>query len=139
MKKLMIAGLLCASAMCAQQKKSDKPAAAPSAVTVPKDAVKNANGTYSYTDKDGRKWIYTNTPFGVVRVPGTDSDTQGGSPSASAVKVIDKGDTVRFERATPFGKMNWEKKKTDLTEEERKLFESQTGQSQPPAAEPDAK
>ena len=39
----------------------------PVSVTIPKDAVQNADGSYSYTDKQGKKWLYRNTPFGVAR------------------------------------------------------------------------
>ena len=39
----------------------------PGPLTIPKDAVHNQDGTYSYTDKAGKKWRYVNTPFGVMR------------------------------------------------------------------------
>ncbi len=37
-------------------------------LTIPKDAVSNPDGTWSWTDKQGKKWIYAKTPFGVSRV-----------------------------------------------------------------------
>jgi hypothetical protein len=40
-----------------------------------------------------------------------------------AIKVTDKGDTVRFERPGPVGSSVWEKKKADLSDEERRLLE----------------
>jgi hypothetical protein len=148
--------------------------AAEQALTIPKDATANPNGTYSWTDKQGKAWTYVQTPFGVSRalqtepVPGkalpkgipagakanpngtyTWIDKSGEAwnyvvspfgvirnPAApqrqtARLKVIDKGDTVRFERMTLFGISVTEKKKADLTEDERRVLEQQTA---PPAA-----
>ncbi len=126
---LVIVTVLCRTVLFAADgtdKKADKPATKRTVVTIPKDAVKNPNGTYSYTDKDGRKWTYTNSPFGVMKTSSGDTDSHlVPADSGAAVKVIDKGDTVRFERPSPFGTMSWEKKKSDLTEEERKMVDAQ--------------
>lgn len=132
MKKLITIAILGVASLCAADKKPDKPAASPKVTVIPKDAVKNADGTYSYTDKDGKKWIYTNSPFGVIKSSG-DSQPAPAAP-AVATKAIDKGDTVRFERPTPFGTKTWEKKKSELTDEERSIVDAQT-----PTASPDAK
>ena len=84
---------------------------------LPKGAVRNSDGNFTWTDKDGKKWIFANTPFGLARTA---------VPSASDWKVTDKGDTVRFERpASPMGPTVWEKKKTELTAEERSVYEAQ--------------
>lgn len=138
MKTLIIA-ILCGSALVAADgtdKKSDPPATKPTVVTIPKDAVKNPNGTYTYVDKDGKKWTYTNTPFGVMKTS-VDGDSHiAPHANMAGVKVIDKGDTVRFERPSPFGTMTWEKKKSELTDDERKLVDAQK-QAEP--AKPDTK
>lgn len=121
----------------ATDKKAARTATKPTVVTIPKDAVKNPNGTYTWTDKDGRKWTYTNTPFGVMKTSAGDTDSHiAPATSDAGVKVIDKGDTVRIERSSPFGTMVTEKKKSDLTEEERKLVDAQ---KQPATARPDDK
>lgn len=128
MKRLFTVGILCAAAISAQtadQKKSDKPATPLKTITIPKDAVKNPNGTYSYTDKNGKKWTYVNSPFGVMKLAANDSDGESTQGLPPGTKVIDKGDTVRFERPSPFGTMNWEKKKSELTDAERKALEAQ--------------
>ena len=145
---------LFAAAVCAQaaeDNKSAKTEAPPQALTIPKDAVKEANGIYSYTDKQGKKWIYRDSPFGVTKTlaPEPSADTRPNpNQAAAATKVIDKGDTVRFERPSPFGKMVWEKKKSDLTDEERKMIDAQSQsqnqgqsktQSDTQSAQPDAK
>jgi hypothetical protein len=145
MKRSITVVILFAAAVCARaadDAKSAKPAP-PQALTIPKDAVRNGNGTYSYTDKQGKKWLYRDTPFGIIRTPGPESgaDTRPNSkPATSATKVTDKGDTVQFERSSPFGVTKWEKKKSDLTDEERKLVDAQN-QSKPETKtdKPDAK
>lgn len=130
MKRSITVVILFAAAVCARAADDAKPAkpAPPQALTIPKDAVKNENGTYSYTDKQGKKWLYRDTPFGVIRTPGPESgaDAQPNpKPATPATKVIDKGDTVQFERSSPFGVTKWEKKKSDLTDEERKMVDAQ--------------
>src|ERR1700677_176609 len=41
------------------------------ALTIPSDATANSDGTWSYTDKQGKSWTYSKTPFGVSRSPAT--------------------------------------------------------------------
>jgi hypothetical protein len=36
--------------------------------------------------------------------------------------VTDLGDTVKFQKQTPFGQQNWTKKKADLTGDEKALL-----------------
>jgi hypothetical protein len=152
MTRLITVAALFATAVCAQatQKKSDKTAttsattrAPTSAATVPEDAVKNADGTWNYTDKQGRKWVYVNTPFGIMKTDVTDAESRPSAPPNTATKVIDKGDTVRFEQPGPFGPIAWEKKKSDLTDQERQMVEAQQNQSgnqsQPETAKPETK
>jgi hypothetical protein len=144
MTRLITIAALFAAAVCAQatQKKSDKTAttaAPPSVTSVPKDAVKNADGTWNYTDKQGRKWLYVNTPFGIMKTDVTDAENQSAPPPNPATKVIDKGDTVRFEQPGPFGPIAWEKKKSELTDQERQMVDAQQNQSQPQAAKPETK
>jgi len=117
------------STAAATTKAAVKPAPKPTyqPLTIPKEAVPNGNGGFSYTDKAGKKWLYINTPFGVSRAPEAGSSPD--SPSLSA-KAFDQGDSVRFEQATPFGTRTWEKKKSDLTDDERRLVETQTAPAQ---------
>jgi hypothetical protein len=144
MTRLITVAALFAAAVCAQatQKKSDQTAttSAPASVSsVPKDAVKNADGTWNYTDKQGRKWVYVNTPFGIMKTDVTDAETRPASAPSTATKVIDKGDSVRFEQPGPFGPIAWEKKKSDLTDQERQMVDAQQNQSQPQTAKPETK
>jgi glucose/arabinose dehydrogenase len=99
-------------------------------LTLPPDAVQNPDGTYSYTDKEGKKWIYSKTPFGIMRSQDGGNGAAPTAPGQSWTKVTDHGDTVTFERETPFGPMRMEKKKSDLTDEERGILDSQTPKTQ---------
>ena len=137
MKKLLAIVILAiapaAFAQTGNTSKSTKKAAAKKAptaqpLTIPKDAVPNADGTYSYTDKAGKKWLYAKTPFGISKtedVTAASSAAPATAPAGQEVKAIDKGDTVTFQRNTPFGATTWDKKKTDLTDEERHILEAQ--------------
>jgi hypothetical protein len=105
-------------------KKKKAAAPAPQAITIPKDAVPNPDGlSYVWTDKQGKRWVYAKTPFGVTRSPASDAPVS--APDLSTTKAVDKGDTVRFERPSAFGPMVWEKKKSDLTDDERHLLDAQ--------------
>ncbi len=76
MKIIITVVILCAAAICApaaeKPKKKEEGSPQPRRrVTIPKDAVPNADGvSYIYTDKQGKKWTYTKTPFGVMKTPG---------------------------------------------------------------------
>jgi hypothetical protein len=138
MKRLITVTALFAAAFCAQAKdeKSDRTATtapAAAAPSIPKDATKNADGTYSYTDKEGKKWVYVNTPFGVMKNPATNDAADRQPQPSAATKVIDKGDSVRFEQPGPFGTISWEKKKSDMTDQERQIVESQKQTAKPDA------
>ena len=109
----------------AAAKTAPKAASSPKPMTIPAGATANADGTFAYTDKDGKKWTYANTPFGVMRAVPSSADTAAPVNTAQ-VKVTQTGDKVRFETATPFGPMVKEKNKADLTDEERALVNAQT-------------
>lgn len=102
--------------------KPSKPAAA---VTVPADAERIGEHEFRKREADGKVYIYRRTPFGVARMEET--AVQQAAPSSSVaeepVKVIEEGDTVRFERKGPFGKNVWTRKKSELNAEERSLLE----------------
>jgi hypothetical protein len=101
-------------------------------LVIPKDASPNSDGTYSYTDKAGKKWIFSKTPFGISKI----QDMSGAAPVIAAapagqyMKAVDNGETVKFERQSPFGTTKWEKKKSELTDEERGVVERQNAKSE---------
>ena len=141
MKKILVVILCCttASAWAADRKKPKKTAAppAPTTITIPKDAVQDPGGqSYTWTDQSGKKWTYSKTPFGVMKFPKADEAAQP-TVDMSLTKSIDKGDTVRFERPGPFGTISWEKKKTDLTPDEQRLFDAQNATTEQKSDQPD--
>jgi hypothetical protein len=96
--------------------------AAPKPLIIPTDAVANGDGTYAWKDKQGKNWTFVKTPFGVMK---SETSATTASGSLTGVKAFDEGDKVRFERPSPFGPIKYEKNKTELTDDERNLFNSQ--------------
>ena len=127
---------------------------------VPEGATEIKPGTYRFVDKDKKVWIYRKTPFGLQKseeTPAAEGDRtrkpdapaapsqqpdpdrtttpfgESKAPAAGlpATKVTEVGDSLRFERPSPFGVYRWTRKKTELTADEKKLWDAQ--QSAPPA------
>jgi len=119
-----------------KKKPAAKPAANSGQLTIPKDATPNPDGTYSWTDKAGKQWIYSKTPFGISKTEdmGAGPAALASQPKDSFIKATDSGDSVKFERKTPFGVTKWERKKSELTDDERRVFEQQTAK---PAQNPE--
>jgi hypothetical protein len=118
-------------------------------VTVPKDATEIEPGVYKHTDSAGKTYRYKKTPFGVVKSPekeekgeksappaeSTKADGRSASttatpfgdvktpPAAQAIKVSDRGDSLEFERPSPFGTYKWKRKKEDLNQSEREAWD----------------
>jgi len=137
MKQIALLMLLTIAASYAAEKKAaaspakTKPAAA-SEVTIPKDAVKVDNNTYRATDAQGKTWIYRRTPFGV-------SKSEEQAPSAAeaaekakliaATKAVERGDEIEFARPGPFGTYRWQRKKTELNDMEKAVWERERQKS----------
>jgi hypothetical protein len=100
--------------------------AAPQRLAVPHGAVEFAPGTFHYTDAQGKKWIYRQTPFGVARLE--DAPDRKPVPAGDlypGAKATADGDTIHFERPGPFGVYRWEKNKSELDEMERAVWNLQ--------------
>jgi glucose/arabinose dehydrogenase len=100
------------------------------AITIPKDAVQIDPNTYRYTDPSGKKWIYSKTPFGTSRVEdkGVSAEDAKKAQEETAhqiesTKAVEDGDSIRFERASPFGITRWQRKKGELNEVERAVWD----------------
>jgi hypothetical protein len=123
---------------------------------VPKEAKEVAPGQYSYVDRDGKSWVYRKTPFGIQKFEdksggtaessATKTDSKAGSTEAGnvstpfgdskksaavPVKITEDGDTLRFERQTPFGPQRWTRKKTELSDSEAAMWQAQRSASTP--------
>ncbi len=91
----------------------------------PKGAVEVSAGTYRYVDAQGKVWNYRRTPFGWMKGEEKDMKPSAATPISAApqTRVFEDGDSVRFERKTPFGVQRWTRKKSEMTEEEKQIFE----------------
>ena len=90
----------------------------PQAIVIPAGAVATAPYLYSYTDKDGKKWFYRETPFGVMRYP-DEPVAAPKNPEPDGIRALEDGDMVRFERLGPFGIYHWTKNKSALDPDEQ--------------------
>jgi hypothetical protein len=113
-------------------KKKARPAPHPvEPLKIPSGAVKTAEGNYRFIDPQGKVWLYRETPFGVSRALETPALAASASPAPGApakdpnehVTAVADGDTIRFQKPSPFGVTSWQKNKADLTPEEQKVWE----------------
>ncbi len=152
MKFAAIAWIVCVVCLAADPKKpAPRPAAKAEAtkkspaVTIPAGAVKVDETTYRFTDTAGKTWIYQKTPFGVTKTEQGDvaaaSAAAASAPQkpadstpfgkltsntpAAGTKAVEDGDSIKFERPTPFGVQKWTRKKSELNEDERAIWEKQ--------------
>ena len=102
---------------------ADDKQAAQGPLTVPKEAVKVDNLTWRYKDAEGKTWIYRRTPFGLVRFAEEEQTAEPASDESLLLTAFDEGDSVRFEKKSPFGVSRWTRKKSELTDVERKAWE----------------
>ena len=102
---------------------ADDKEAAQGPLTVPKEAVKVDNLTWRYKDAEGKTWIYRRTPFGLVRFAEEEQTAEPASDESLLLTAFDEGDSVRFEKKSPFGVSRWTRKKSELTDVERKAWE----------------
>jgi hypothetical protein len=79
--------------------------------------------TYSYTDAQGKQWMYRQTPFGVTKWQESDVPAPRMKEQPNPVTVTELGDRVRLERQTPFGRYVWTKKKSEINGDEKLLLE----------------
>src|SRR6266480_2157578 len=103
---LFVSAILLAAAE-PQTKKTTAPAPAKpiKPIEIPPGAVEREPGRFYYTDQQGKKWTYSKTPFGIARWEDKPADADAAKPldPMANVKIIEQGDTVKFERPGPFG------------------------------------
>jgi hypothetical protein len=97
-------------------------------VTIPPDAVQVDPNTYRYTDPAGKKWTYYRTPFGISRMEDNSVEAAKRAQEDTAhliesTKAVEDGDSIQFERASPFGTTHWKRNKAELNETERAVWE----------------
>jgi hypothetical protein len=97
-------------------------------LTIPADAVKTGDNTYSKTDAQGKTWIYTKTPFGITKAEqSSESEKQAAAiaPPPQGLTAVEDGDNIRFSKPSPFGMQTWTRSKSELTDDERAVWERQ--------------
>jgi hypothetical protein len=129
--------------------------AAAKPVGIPAHAIQIAPGTYRFEDKQGQMWIYRQTPFGLTHFLETGragetacatnmpvlalvgqavppASTGCVAPAAGNIHATAQGETIQFERPGPFGVYRWQRKESDLNQQERSVWlrqsESAAGQ-----------
>jgi hypothetical protein len=111
-----------------EKKAAAKPPAKNQRLTLPADAKEVEPNTYRYTDPKGTKWIYRQTPFGLTRYEDKEPvEKKAEKPQSEPVKATEDGDSIRFERHTPFGVQRWVRKKAELNAEEQRIWDQVNG------------
>jgi len=101
----------------------EKPARVTRPVEIPNGAVEVEPGTFRVTDVKGKTWFYRRTPFGVMRCEERPEDLRvKAADEYLDVKAVEDGESIRFERPTPFGLHQWTTKKSELDEMERTVW-----------------
>lgn len=121
--------LLGADAPPAKKADAPAPAAAKMPPGIPAGAVETEPGVYHFTDRDGKTWIYRKSPFGFMRFADKPAASGEKDTDLKDIKATEDGDTIRFERPSPFGPFHWQKKKSELNEMEKAAWEHQQAQS----------
>jgi hypothetical protein len=100
-------------------------------------------GSTRVTDENGKRWILKKTPFGVAKIAEVDETSDRAlraKETSIGIRAFDAGDSVRFERMTPFGKSTWTKKKAELDDSEQAAWTaSQKSKSAPGSLNKQAK
>lgn len=86
---------------------------------IPANAERIDGSHFRAKDEKGEWWNYTKTPFGVVKYKADGQTNAASTADVSNWKVKDLGDSVRFEKPTPFGPSVWTKKKSGLNDAEK--------------------
>ncbi|MBI5280699.1 MAG: hypothetical protein HY858_03375 [Candidatus Solibacter usitatus] len=93
---------------------------------LPANAQKLREGVWTARDASGKVWYYTRSPFGYMRMDEAAYQQAAKASEAPGVSLVAiEGETAKFERASPFGKSVWSRKVSELTEEERAVYEKQ--------------
>ena len=104
---------------------------------MPAGAVQTAPGTYSYTDPQGKKWTYRQTPWGVAKIEEKDAASTAAAAEiekkqAEQTRATEDGDSIRFERPGPFGVYRWTQKKTQLNSMEQTVWNRERSRQSAP-------
>lgn len=99
------------------------PSANAEQLKIPAGAKETEPFLFSFTDAEGKKWFYRQTPFGVVKWEDKPVTTPTMADNTNPVIITDLGDSVRFLWKTPFGDQSWVRKKSELNDEEKGMMQ----------------
>ena len=125
--------------MMAEEAKKEAPSKSAPPVkvetTIPAGAIEVNPGVFRHVDKDGKAWLYRRSPFGLLKTqdPGNEAEKkeQAGESAESGVTAVEEGDNIRFSRRGPFGRSEWVRKKSELTADEREVWQRQQARKAP--------
>lgn len=108
---------------------------------LPEGAEEVSPNLYRYTDPQGKKWMYRNTPFGYSKweEKSGDQNRAAETSSSAGTTMTDLGDTVQFQRLTPFGPQKWTRKKSELSDEEKATLATQQHAKEAVSGQPSEK
>src|SRR5437899_3124363 len=69
-----------------------KKTAPPAELTLPPGATLVEPGTYTFTDAQGKKWIYRKTPFGLSKAEDKPSEPAAAPASGPSITATEDGD-----------------------------------------------
>ena len=101
---------------------------------IPAGAKETEPFLFTFTDAQGKKWFYRQTPFGVVKWEDKPITTPPMADNTNPVIITDLGDSIRFMWKTPFGDQSWVRKKSELNDEEKAMMQRE--QNKRPAPDP---
>jgi cold shock CspA family protein len=107
-------------------------------ITLPADAKKTGDGTWTHTDAQGKEWVYRQMPFGLTRAEKGQVEEFANKAVMlpPGMTALEQGDKVRFSRQTPFGPVTWVKKIDELSDTERAALSLARKKSEAPAEAP---
>lgn len=104
---------------------------------VPANAKMVDEDTWRVIDEKGKPWIYKRSPFGLMKSPELTEQEQrardGVGDPLDGMSVKEDGDKLKFSRPGPFGMYTWTKKKTELDDREKAVWERTKAQKPAPA------
>ncbi|MDA1312031.1 MAG: hypothetical protein O2968_01735 [Acidobacteria bacterium] len=79
------------------------------------------------------------TPFGETKRVPTTADTAPAAATSPYIEVEEKGDTIVFQRRSPFGLQTWRKKRSELTPEDEEMLRAHQAKQSADSAPDSAK
>jgi hypothetical protein len=96
---------------------------------LPDAAIEVEPGIWRHVAQDGRVWFYRRTPFGFTKSEESPDEVKAQTSASGGVTVVESGDSLKFSRPSPFGPYRWTRKKSELNEFERAVWEGSHGKN----------